>query len=300
MRIVLGGGGRAFAFLFLYWHVRKTSSDTLTHQPHPHRHVCKAIHLFTSTGSAPHPKKSKPKSHAIDTLNKYQQVINQASNLHSTLSITHPDLNKPRPPCRNQTRHHQRSNNPNNPKEPPQPLRASPGNRHIHAEQPTNQIQRHQYTRQQRDLAQHLIRAVALGNVIHAQLGEVVAMAAGQHFLKVAEVGHHGHNVVLDVAEVEPDFAAGGDGILVVAAFGEAFDDVGFSAEEAHEGHDFLAALADLAEERSEVVGAGDKDLVFDDVGFDFDARDDRAKSVDNVVNHGITDPVGRQGHVVS
>lgn len=125
-------------------------------------------------------------------------------------------------------------------------------------------------------------------------------MAAGQHFLKVAEVGHHGHNVVLDVAEVEPDFAAGGYGILVVAAFGEAFDDVGFSAEEAHEGHDFLAALADLAEERSEVVGAGDKDLVFDDVGFDFDARDDRAKSVDDVVNHGITDPVGRQGHVVS
>lgn len=80
--------GRAFAFLFLYWHVRKTSSDTLTHQPHPHRHVCKAIHLFPSTGSAPPPKKSKTKSHAINTLNKYQQVINQASTLHSTLSIT--------------------------------------------------------------------------------------------------------------------------------------------------------------------------------------------------------------------
>ena len=125
-------------------------------------------------------------------------------------------------------------------------------------------------------------------------------MAAPEQFLHVAEIRHHGHDMVLHVAEVETDFATRGHAVGFVAAFGEALDDVRFAAEQTHEGHDFLAALADLAEERSEVVGAGDKDLVFDDVGFDFDARDDRAKSVDNVVNHGITDPVGRQGHVVS
>ena len=106
--------------------------------------------------------------------------------------------------------------------------------------------------------------------------------------------------MVLDVAEVEADFAAGGDGVRFVAAFGEAFDDVGFAAEEAHEGHYSFAALADLAEDGGVVVGAGDEDLVFDGVGFEFNGADGRAEGVDYVVDHGVADPVGGEGHVVS
>ncbi len=51
-------------------------------------------------------------------------------------------------------------------------------------------------------------------------------MAAAEHLLEMAEVRHHGHDVVLDVAEVEPDLAAGGHAVGFVAAFGETLDDV--------------------------------------------------------------------------
>lgn len=73
-------------------------------------------------------------------------------------------------------------------------------------------------------------------------------MAAREHLFEVAEVGHHCHDVVLHVAQVEPDLTARRDGVGFVAALGEAFDHVGLAAEQAHKGHDFLAALADLAE----------------------------------------------------
>lgn len=125
-------------------------------------------------------------------------------------------------------------------------------------------------------------------------------MAAPEQFLHVAEIRHHGHDMVLHVAEVETDFATRGHAVGFVAAFGEALDDVRFAAEQTHEGHDFLAAVADLAEERGEVVRAGDEDLVFDGFGFGFDAVDGRAEGVDYVVEHGVADPVGREGHVVA
>ena len=125
---------------------------------------------------------------------------------------------------------------------------------------------------------------IALTHVIDAKLGEMVAMAPTEHFLGMAQVAHHGNDMVLDIAQIEADLAAGSDGVLFVAALGETFDDVCFSAEEAHERHDFLAAFADLAEERGEVVVAGDEDLVVDLVGFDCDGADDGFEAVDDVV----------------
>lgn len=99
---------------------------------------------------------------------------------------------------------------------------------------------------------------------------------------------HHSHNVILNIRQVESDFRAGRDAVLVVAALGEAFDDVGFSAEETHEGVDFLAAFGDLAEERGEVVGAGDEDLIFNGVCLVFNCGDHRSEAVDDVVT--VTD----------
>lgn len=90
--------------------------------------------------------------------------------------------------------------------------------------------------------------------------------------------------MVLDVAEVESDFSTGSDRVLVVAAFGEAFYDVGFSAEQPHERHYLFTAVADLSEERGEILRAGDEDLVFDCVGFELDLVDWRTKCVDDVV----------------
>ena len=98
------------------------------------------------------------------------------------------------------------------------------------------------------------------------------------------EVVIHRHHMVLDIAEVEADFRARRHAVLVIAAFGEAFDDVGFAAQKAHERVNFFAALADLAEEGGEVVGAGDEYLFFDGVGFALDGRDDGTEGVDDVI----------------
>lgn len=218
----------------------------------------------------------------------------------SKLIPSKPHSNKPKPPRRRKTARNKNPNNPQNPKKPPQPLTFPPRHRHIHPKQPTDQVQRHEDRRQQRDLAEDLVGAVALADVVDAELGEVVGVAAREHLFEVAEVRHHGHDVVLHVAEIEPDFAARGDGVGLVAAFRKALDDVGFPAEETHEGHDFFSAVADLAEQRGEVVGAGDEDLVFDGFGFHFDGVDGGAEGVDDVVDHGVADPVGREHHVVS
>ena len=99
------------------------------------------------------------------------------------------------------------------------------------------------------------------------------------------EIGHHSHDVVLDVAEVEGDVRTGGHFILFVAAFREASDDVGFPTEETHGGHYFFAAETNLAEEVRGVVRASGEDVVFDLVSFFFDVVDRWAKTVDNVVS---------------
>lgn len=204
------------------------------------------------------------------------------------------------PPRQTQARQHHRRNDADDAKEPAQPHALPSRHRHVHAEQAADQVQRHEDGGQQGDLAEDLVGAVALRDVVDRQLRQVVAVAAAEHLLEVAEVGHHRHHVVLDVPQVEPDLAARGDAVGFVAALGEALDDVRFAPQEAHEGHDLLSAFADLAQERGEVVGARDEDLVLDGVGLGFDAGNGRAVAVDDVIDHGVADPVGGQSHVVA
>ena len=90
--------------------------------------------------------------------------------------------------------------------------------------------------------------------------------------------------MVLDIAEIETDLAARSNVVGLVAAFGKTLDDVGFAAEEAEEGIVLLAGGADMAEGGIEVVGAGDKDFFFNDVGFVFDGLDGWGEAIDNVV----------------
>ena len=125
---------------------------------------------------------------------------------------------------------------------------------------------------------------ISLTHIIDAKLRQMVAMAPGQHLLEMPEVTHHREDMVLDIAEVEADFTPRRDAVLLVAALGEAFDDVRFAAEQAHEGHHLLTAFADLAQQRGEVVGTCYEDLVFDLVGFDFDRADHGFEGVDYAV----------------
>ena len=70
----------------------------------------------------------------------------------------------------------------------------------------------------------------------------------------MTQIGHHGDDMVLDVTQVEANFGAGCDTVLVVAALGEALDDVCFAAKEAVEGVHRFAAVADLTQQGGEVV----------------------------------------------
>ena len=112
----------------------------------------------------------------------------------------------------------------------------------------------------------------------------MVGMASVQHLIEMAQGTHHSHHMVLNIREVKSDFRAGRDAVLVIAAFGEAFDDVRFPAQKTHEGVDFFAAFGDLAKERGEVVGTGDEDLVFDCVCFVLYGGDYGPEAVDDVV----------------
>ena len=55
-----------------------------------------------------------------------------------------------------------------------------------------------------------------------------------------------------------------------------------------------------MFEQGAEVADVGDEDVVFDRVGFYFDGADGGAEGVDDVIDHGVADPVGCEGHVVA
>lgn len=159
-----------------------------------------------------------------------------------------------------------------------------PGDLDVHPEETADQVERHQDRGDNGDLAEDLVGVCALGDIVNGQLGEIIAVRATEHLLKVPQVGHHGDDVILDVTQIQTNVHARGDVVVLVAALCEAAQDVCFAAEELHQGHDGLADVADGAEEVVHVVCAGDEDLVFDVVGFGFDLVDQWGEGVDNVI----------------
>lgn len=103
----------------------------------------------------------------------------------------------------------------------------------------------------------------------------------------MAQVVHVRDDVILNVAEIEADFGPRRDGILLRAAFGEAFNHVRFAAEEPHERHDLFATVADELEEGGEVIMTDSEDLIFDGIGFNLNSVDDGDKSIDYIVTVG-------------
>ena len=125
---------------------------------------------------------------------------------------------------------------------------------------------------------------IASDQTFDLNLGEIISVGTGEHFLDVVQIRHHGDNVVLDVAKIETDVAARGDRVLLVAPLGEAFDHVGFATQETHHVEDALAGFADPLEEPGEVVFARNEYLVFDCFRFMFGVTDHRGEGIDNVV----------------
>lgn len=101
----------------------------------------------------------------------------------------------------------------------------------VHSKQARHHIERDNDGREQSHLAQHTVGVCPLGNTINRDLSEIIAVRARQHLFAVAEVVHHGDNVILDIAKVHAYVHTWRDLVVLVAPLGEASEDVGLAAK---------------------------------------------------------------------
>lgn len=157
-------------------------------------------------------------------------------------------------------------------------------NMNVHSKQTANQIQRNKNRRQYGDLTEDFVAVVPLGNIIDRQLRQIIAMRSAKHLLKMSQITHHRHDMILNITKIKANIHARRDVIVLVTSLGKTAEDVSFSAKKLHQPHGGLADVADGAQEVVHVVGARDEDLVFDVVGFGLDFVDGGSEGVDNVV----------------
>lgn len=163
-------------------------------------------------------------------------------------------------------------------------INAPKRHRDVHPEDETDQMEGHEDGRQQHDLAEHLVGGGPLVEAVDGDGREVVAVGAGEDILEMAEVGHHGDDVVLDVVEVHADVHARGDDVVLVAALREAAEHVGLATEETQQGDDVVPDLADAEEEGGRVEVSHDEDVVLEGVHVVLDLPDDWPKLIHNII----------------
>ena len=115
----------------------------------------------------------------------------------------------------------------------------------------------------------------------------------------MVQILRHRDQMVLDIAQIQPDIAGRRDPPVLVAPLREPFDDVGFVAHEPEEAHDFFAAGAYAPEHVGLFGFFEDEHELVDGVDFVFDALDERPEGVGDIVDEGVGDPVGGYGDVV-
>lgn len=174
--------------------------------------------------------------------------------------------------------------NPKNTKEPLESIGMLTRNLDVHTKQTTDQVHRNQDGSNESNLAKNLVDMVTQYKVSDIELGKVVGMRATKHLLEMRQVRHHGYDVILDIAQVQPNITTGGDGVLLVATLGEAADYICFAAQQAHQTHYFLAEATDAWEEGFEVVDTRDEYMIFNCFGFELHVADDWTEAIDDVV----------------
>lgn len=134
----------------------------------------------------------------------------------------------------------------------------------VHTEQSSDNVERNDDRSEQCDLAENTVGARALGNAINGDLGEIVAMSPRQHLFEVPKVCHHCDNVILDVTKIKPDVHARRHLVVLIATLGETSQHVSLAAKQAHQAHDVLACVPNLAEKLGHIIRASNEDIVFD------------------------------------
>jgi hypothetical protein len=117
-------------------------------------------------------------------------------------------------------------------------------NANVHAKQTADQVERNQDRRDDSDLLQCIVASVTLDYLVDRDLGQVVGVCATQHLFEMGQVGHHGNDVILDIAEIQAHIAAGCYAVRLVAALCEALDNIGLATKQTQQLHDTLAAVA--------------------------------------------------------
>ena len=63
----------------------------------------------------------------------------------------------------------------------------------------------------------------------------------------MGQTGHHGDDVILDIAKIKANVHAGCDFVVGIAALREPSQDIGFAPEKLHQAHDVLSDHSNFA-----------------------------------------------------
>ncbi len=109
-------------------------------------------------------------------------------------------------------------------------------------------------------------------------------MRAGQHLLEVSQTGHHGDNVILDIAKIESNVHTWSDLIIGVASLRKASQDVCFATKEFHQTHYVLANHSNLPQEAIHIIISSDEDLILNKICLLLNFGDNGRKRIYDVV----------------
>jgi hypothetical protein len=100
----------------------------------------------------------------------------------------------------------------------------------------------------------------------------------------MAEVVHHSNDVILNITKIEANVHARSDLVVLIAALGEAPENIGLASEQAHKAHGVLAAVTNLSQELMHVVSSRNEHFILDLIRLVFNLADSRREGIDNVV----------------
>lgn len=160
-----------------------------------------------------------------------KQKIQSQPNVYTSSSRRNKESDESSPLREDETAQYESCNDTKDTEPPSQAIAIHSWNSDVHSKQTGDEIQRDENGSDQSDFPKRLLDLITLGEVVHTDLSKVVGMAAAQHLLKVTQIAHHGDNVVLNIRQIHADVATGSDRVVLIAAFGEALDDIGLATK---------------------------------------------------------------------
>lgn len=146
---------------------------------------------------------------------------------------------------------------------------------------------RNEDRREHGNLAQGRIDSKADAQIGRAKLRETICLRPPDNLVDVRQRRQRRDEVVLHIAEVEQEVAAGKHRVFVrgLATLHEAVQHIDLAVETPHDMGDPLAEDIDPRDELLDVVDAGNEDLVFDCFGLSLGGAGERLEAVDDVIS---------------